>query len=135
MKKLMLMITLLVLSSVAAYGILPTDFEMPLGTFQGSGKIAGGFHTIKVVSNLGNIMVTYGGATKCIAILSETDQAGLYEEIDQTLPTGKPAPNSCKEKGFILLVNKGTGLIYHWGATKDEAKAKPMPVALTKTKK
>jgi hypothetical protein len=135
MKKLMLMIVLLVGASMVSYGQLSTGFEMPLGTFQGSGQIAGGFHTIKIVSNLGNIMVTYGGATKCIAILSETGDAGLYEEIDQTLPTGKPAPNSCKEKGFIFLENNGRGLTYHWGATKEEAMAKPAPVTLRKTKR
>lgn len=138
MKKLMLMILILIGTSTIAFGQLstsPAGFEMPLGTFQGTGKIAGGVHTIKITSNLGNIMVNYTGATQCIAILSETGEAGLYEEIDQTLPTGKPAPQSCKEKGFILLLNQGTNLVYHWGATKEDAMAKPAPVVLRKIKK
>jgi hypothetical protein len=33
------------------------------------------------------------------------------------------------------LVKQGANLIYHWGATKDEAMAKPLPVTLRKTKK
>ncbi|MBL8206432.1 MAG: hypothetical protein JNM09_19500 [Blastocatellia bacterium] len=135
MKKLILTIIMLVGVATASYGRLSTGFELPLGTFQGSGKIAGGVHTIKIVSNLGTVIVYYGGATNCVAILSETNEAGLYEEIDQTLPSGKPSPSSCKEKGFVFLVNDGTGLIYHWGATKDDAKGKPLPVALKKTKK
>ncbi len=138
MKKLMLTILMLIGTSAVAFGQLSTEstgFEMPLGTFQGSGKIAGGVHTIKIVSNLGSVMVYYGGATKCVANLSETDNPGVYEEIDQwDGATGKVAKDSCKEKGFIFLVKQGTGLTYHWGATKDDAKAKPMPVALKKTK-
>lgn len=133
MKKLLLLVILLVGTSIA-YGQLATGFEMPLGTFQGSGNIAGGFHSIKLVNGLGNFLITYGGATKCTAILSETDTAGLYQEIDLTLPTGKPAPNSCKEKGFVYFAKQGAGLIYHWGATKEEAMAKPAPVSLRKTK-
>ena len=138
MKKLMLVIALLIGSATVSYAQLSTgsaNFELPLGTFQGSGKIAGGFHTIKITSNLGTAMVTYGGATKCIAILSETNEAGLYEEIDQMLPSGKPAPESCKEKGFVYLANQGTNLVYHWGATKEDAMAKPAPVVLRKIKK
>jgi len=134
MKKLMLMIMLLVGTSVA-YGQASTGFEMPLGTFSGSGKIAGGQHTIKIVSILGSVMVHYGGATKCVANLSETNNPGVYEEIDQfDGATGKVSKSSCKEKGYVYLANKGTGLTYHWGETKDVALGKPMPVQLKKAK-
>jgi hypothetical protein len=137
MKKLLLAIVVLTFASVAnAQLSTSTAFEMPLGTFQGSGKIAGGVHTIKIYSTLGSTMVFYGGATKCVANLSTTDFGGLYEEIDQwDSATGKVSKDSCKEKGFVFLVNQGAGLTYHWGATKDEAMDKPMPVALKKTKK
>lgn len=134
MKKILLLVILLT-GTLIANGQLSTGFEMPLGTFQGSGNIAGGFHTIKLVNGLGNFLITYGGATKCTAILSETDTAGLYQEIDLTLPTGKPAPNSCKEKGFVYFVNQGSSLIYHWGATKEEAMAKPAPISLKRIKR
>ena len=136
MKKLTLMIILLIGTSIVAFGQLSTDFEMPLGTFQGSGKIAGGQHTIKIFSTLGSAMVYYTGATKCVANLSSTDVGGLYEEIDQwDGATGKVSKDSCKEKGFVFLVGQGANLVYHWGATKDEAMAKPMPVVLKKIKK
>lgn len=139
MKKLLLAIVFLAFASVAN-AQLSTEtsgaFEMPLGTFQGSGKIAGGVHTIKIFSTLGNVMVFYGGATKCTAMLKETDNPGVYQEIDYySSATGKVAADSCKEKGFLFLVNQGTGLVYHWGATADEAMDKPMPVALKRTKK
>lgn len=137
MKKLMLTVLFLAFASVAnAQLSTSTAFEMPLGTFQGSGKIAGGVHTIKIYSTLGSAMVFYTGATKCVANLSSTDVGGLYEEIDQwDSATGKVSKSSCQEKGFVFFENNGTGLVYHWGATKDDALGKPMPVTLKKIKK
>lgn len=139
MKKILLSIVFLAFASVAN-AQLSTEtsgaFEMPLGTFQGSGKIAGGVHTIKIYSTLGSAMVTYGGATKCTAMLQETEHPGVYQEIDYySGSTGKVAADSCKEKGFVFLNNQGTGLVYHWGSTADEAMDKPMPVTLKRIKK
>lgn len=133
MKKLTL--TILILIGLSTITFAQSSFQMPLGTFSGSGEIAGGKHTIKLVNSLGNSLLTYGGATKCTTILSETSNAGLFEETDMwDGKTGKVSKNSCQEKGFVFLVKTKTGLIYHWGATKEEAMGKTAPVSLKKTK-
>jgi hypothetical protein len=133
MKKMILMILLLFGVSTFAFG--QSTFQMPLGTFSGSGKIAGGIHTIKLVNSLGNFLLTYGGATKCTTILRETSEAGVFEETDLwDGKTGKISAKSCQEKGFVFLVKTKTGLIYHWGTNKDEAAAKSLPVSLKKIK-
>lgn len=136
MKKLMLMILLLVAPSAAAYGQASTaSKEPPLGIFTGKGNIAGGFHTIKINSTLGIIMVTYGGAKNCTAMMMATDNAGVYEEKDY-YHNGGIAKDSCNEKGFINLLSASpTTMTFHRGATADEALKKPMPVKLLRIKR
>ena len=133
MKKLILFSVLLFAISTAAFA--QSSFQMPLGTFSGSGKIVGKVHTVKLVNELGNFLLTYGGATKCTTILKETSVPGLFEETDiWDSKTGKVSTKSCQEKGFVFLVKTRTGLTYHWGANQDEAQAKPSPVMLKKIK-
>jgi hypothetical protein len=70
MKKLAL--TLFVLIAVTgAFAQNPSapEAQIALGTYQGTGKIAGGVHTMKVVVDIGNIMVHYSGANRCDVIL------------------------------------------------------------------
>ncbi len=133
MKQLMLITSLFLSLSGMAFGQTSAAFEMPLGTFSGKGDIAGGVHSIKLVNSLGNFVITYGGATKCTAILSETAEAGVFQETDVwDGATGQVSKKSCKEKGFIYLIKQGDELIYHWGGSKEEALAKPQPVTLKK---
>jgi hypothetical protein len=133
MKKRILMASLFFGASTIAFAQTSAAFEMPLGTFSGKGEIAGGVHTIKLANSLGNFVITYGGATKCSAILSETPDAGVFQETDVwDGATGQVSKKSCKEKGFIYLIQQGSELIYHWGGSKEEALAKPMPVTLKK---
>ena len=135
MKKLMLMIIFLVGASVAfGQENMPKSFEIELGTYTGAGKIAGKQHTVNLKVTLGNIVLQYGGAAKCIILLRSTDKPNLYEEIDQYDSTGKVAKNSCKDKGFILFEKTKTGLTYHWGETQEVALGKPEPVNLKKAK-
>ena len=130
------MILLLVGASAAAYGQASTSSaELPLGTFQGTGKIAGGTHTIKIYSTLGSVMVFYTGATKCTAMMMSSDDPGVYEERDY-YSGGGVSKDSCKEKGLIYLVSSSpTKMTYHWGATAEEVMKKPMPVKLIRIKK
>ncbi|HRH43662.1 MAG TPA: hypothetical protein PKY82_18675 [Pyrinomonadaceae bacterium] len=133
MKKLILFSVLLFAISTDAFA--QSSFQMPLGTFSGNGKIVGKVHTVKLVNELGNFLLTYGGATKCTTILKETSNPGLFEETDiWDSKTGKVSTKSCQEKGFVFLVKTRTGLTYHWGANKDEAMAKPSPIILKKIK-
>lgn len=129
MKKL-LMTMFLLICAAAAYG--QEAFEIDLGTYTGAGKIAGKQHTVNLKVILGNIVLNYGGAVKCITLLRSTDTANLYEEIDQYDGTGKVAKDSCKQKGFVYFEKSGAGLIYHWGETKEVALKKPEPVNLKK---
>lgn len=133
MKKLTLVIILLVGTSVA-YGQNP-ELDFTVGTYQGSGIIRGRMHTVKLKIDIGNIVLTYGRATRCTTILLETDYPHLYEENDITLPSGKPRKDSCSRKRFVFLVKEGDGLIFHWGDTLEITLGESWPVKLKKTSK
>lgn len=124
---------LLAAAGTFAQSVSTPEAQIALGTYQGTGKIAGGVHTMKVVVDYGNIMVHYSGANRCDVILEETETPGLYKEID-TWDGGKVSPQSCQEKGFVFFVLNRGSVTYHWGATAADAQAKPLPVALRKTK-
>lgn len=130
-----ILFTFLLLIGISTVALGQSSFQMPLGTFSGSGKIVGKIHTVKLVNELGNFLLTYGGATKCTTILKETSVSGLFEETDiWDSKTGKVSQKSCQEKGFVFLVKTRNGMNYHWGANKDEAIAKPSPITLKKIK-
>lgn len=133
MKKIILIFVFIFGISTIAFA--QSSFQMPLGTFSGSGKIVGKVHTVKLVNELGNFLLTYGGATKCTTILKETSVSGLFEETDiWDSKTDKVSAKSCQEKGFVFLVKTKTGMTYHWGANKEEANAKLSPITLKKIK-
>lgn len=133
MKNLILIFVFIFGISTVAFA--QSSFQMPLGTFSGSGKKSGKIQTVKLVNQLGNFLMTYGGATSCTTILKETSVAGLFEETDiWDSKTGKVSTKSCQEKGFVFLVKTKTGLTYYQGANKDEASAKLSPITLKKIK-
>jgi hypothetical protein len=73
------------------------------------------------------------GAVNCMTLLSSTDTAGLYMEIDQwDGATGKVAKDSCKEKGFVSLTKEGDGLIYSWSMDKLDVLSKTSVLTLKK---
>ena len=130
-----ILFTFLLLIGISTVAFAQSSFQMPLGTFSGSGKIVEKAHTVKLVNDLGNVLLTYGGATRCTTILKETSNAGLFEEIDiWDSKTGNVSKKSCQEKGFVFLVKTRNGMNYHWGANKDKAIAKPSPITLKKIK-
>ena len=133
MKKLILMFVLIF--GISTIGFAQSEFQMPLGTFSGSGRIAGKAHTLKLVNSLGNFLLTYGGSTKCTTILSETSVPGLFEETDLwDGKTGKVSTRSCGQKGFVFLVKSKTGLVFHRGINREKAAEKPSPINLRKIK-
>lgn len=135
MKKLLVLALFVLIAAAGSFAqsnSTPTA-QIALGTYQGTGKIAGGVHTMKVVVDIGNVMVHYTGANRCDVILEETETPNLYKEAD-TWDNGQVSPRSCKEKGFVFFVPGRGSVTYHWGANAEAAQAKPLPVALRKTK-
>lgn len=132
MKRLALTICLFVLVATTFAQNTPTA-QLALGTYVGAGKVDGGNQSVRVVVNLGTTMIYYTGVKKCVAILETTDHDNLYHEIDQW-DGSAVSKDSCRDKGFVFFeLGRGTAT-FHWGATADEAMAKPSPILLRKTK-
>lgn len=132
MKTLALTISILILT-VAALAQDTPKAELALGTYVGAGKVEGGNQSVRVVVNLGTTMIYYTGVKKCVAILETTEHDNVYHEIDQWNGS-TVSSDSCKDKGFVFFeLARGTAT-FHWGATAEEAMAKPSPILLHKTK-